>query len=188
MLAANDVAAARAGADELNRIAEALDAPLLRAMAAHATGATLLAEGDGRAALTALRKAWAAWQGIEAPYEAARVRVLIALACRALGDDDTAEMELDTARWVFRQLGAAPDVARVEALSRAAAVGAPGGLTAREVEVLRLVAEGRTNREIGKALVLSDHTVRRHLQNIFNKIGVSSRAAATAFAFQRDLV
>jgi DNA-binding CsgD family transcriptional regulator len=188
MLAANDVRAARAGADELAGIAEQLEAPLLRAMAAHATGAALLAEGDGRAALTALRGAWAAWQGIEAPYEAARVRVLIGLACRALGDDDTAEMELDTARWVFRQLGAGPDVARVEALSRAGTARAPGGLTAREVEVLRLVAEGKSNREIAKTLVLSDHTVRRHLQNIFNKIGVSSRAGATAFAFQRDLV
>jgi DNA-binding NarL/FixJ family response regulator len=188
MLAAGDVPAARAGADELARLAERLEAPLLRAMATHATGATLLAAGDGRAALTALRGAWAAWQAIEAPYEAARVRVLIALACRALGDDDTAEMELDAARWVFRQLGAAPDVTRVEALSRAGAAPAPAGLTAREIEVLRLVAEGRTNREIAKALTLSDHTVRRHLQNIFNKIGVSSRAAATAFAFQRDLV
>ena len=188
MLAAGDVPAARAGADELARLAERLEAPLLRAMATHATGATLLAAGDGRAALTALRGAWAAWQALEAPYEAARVRVLVALACRALGDDDTAEMELDAARWVFRQLGAAPDVTRVEALSRAGAAPAPAGLTAREIEVLRLVAEGRTNREIAKALTLSDHTVRRHLQNIFNKIGVSSRAAATAFAFQRDLV
>ena len=188
MLAANDVRAARAGADELAGIAEQLEAPLLRAMAARATGAVRLAEGDGRAALAALRGAWATWQGIEAPYEAARVRVLIGLACRALGDDDTAEVELDTARWVFRQLGAAPDVARVEALSRAGAASTPGGLTAREVEVLRLVAEGKTNREIAKTLVISDHTVRRHLQNIFNKIGVSSRAGATAFAFQRDLV
>ena len=188
MLASNDVRAARAGADELAGIAEQLEAPLLRAMAAHATGAALLAEGDGRAALVALRDAWAAWQGIEAPYEAARVRVLIGLACRALGDDDTAEMELDTARWVFGQLGAAPDVARVEALSRAGTARTPGGLTAREVEVLRLVAAGKTNREIAKTLVLSDHTIRRHLQNIFNKIGVSSRAGATAFAFQRDLV
>ncbi len=188
MLAANDPRAARAGAEELVGIAEQLEAPLLRALAAHATGATLLAEGDGRKALPALRHAWAAWQGIEAPYEAARVRVLIGVACRALGDDDTAELELDTARWVFRQLGAAPDVARVEALSRSGAASAPGGLTAREVEVLRLVAEGKTNREIATALILSDHTVRRHLQNIFNKIGVSSRAAATAFAFQRDLV
>jgi DNA-binding CsgD family transcriptional regulator len=188
MLAANDVPAARAGADELAGIAEQLGAPLLRAMAAQARGSALLAEGDGRAALAALRGAWAAWQGIEAPYEAARVRVLIGLACRALGDDDTAELELDTARWVFRQLGAAPDLARVEALSRAGVATAPGGLTAREIEVLRLVAAGKTNREIAKALVLSDHTVRRHLQNIFNKIGVSSRAGATAFAFQRDLV
>ena len=188
MLAANDLRAARAGADELAGIAAQLEAPLLRAMAAHATGAALLAEGDGRAALTALRDAWAAWQGIEAPYEAARVRVLIGLACRALGDDDTAEMELDTARWVFRQLGAAPDVVRVESLSRAGAASAPGGLTAREVEVLRLVAAGKTNRAIAKALVISDHTVRRHLQNIFSKIGVASRAGATAFAFQRDLV
>jgi DNA-binding CsgD family transcriptional regulator/tetratricopeptide (TPR) repeat protein len=188
MLAANDVPAARAGADELTGIAEQLEAPLLRAMAAHATGAALLAEGDGRAALITLRHAWATWQEIEAPYEAARVRVLIALACRALGDDDTAEMELDTARWVFGQLGAAPDVVRVEALSRVGTARAPGGLTAREVEVLRLVASGRTNRAIATALVISDHTVRRHLQNIFNKIGVSSRAAATAFAFEHDLV
>jgi DNA-binding CsgD family transcriptional regulator len=188
MLAANDLRAARAGADELAGIAELLEAPLLRAMAAHATGAALLAEGDDRAALTALRGAWPAWQGIEAPYEAARVRVLIGLACRALGDDDTAEMELDTARWVFGQLGAAPDVARVEALSRAGTAPTPAGLTAREVEVLRLVAAGKTNRAIAKTLILSDHTVRRHLQNIFNKIGVSSRATATAFAFQRDLV
>ena len=188
MLAASDVRAARAGADELAAIAEQLEAPLLRAMAAHATGATLLAEGDGRAALSALRGAWAAWQGVEAPYEAARARVLIALACRALGDHDTAKMELDAARRVFDQLGAAPDVARVEALSRARAASTPAGLTAREMDVLRLVAEGRTNREIASALVISDHTVRRHLQNIFNKIGVSSRAAATAFAFQRHLV
>ncbi len=188
MLAANDVRAARAGADELAAIAGQREVPLLLAMAAHATGATLLAEGDARAALPALRGALAAWQGIEAPYEAARVRVLIGFACRALGDDDTAEMELDTARGVFHQLGAAPDVARVEALSRGGAVRPPAGLTAREVEVLRLVAAGKTNREIAKTLVLSDHTIRRHLQNIFNKIGVSSRAGATAFAFQRDLV
>ena len=89
-------------------IAADLDAPLLRAVAAQATGAVLLAEGDARAALAALRRAWTAWQELEAPYEAARVRVLIGLACRALGDEDTAEMELDAARWVFQQLGAAP--------------------------------------------------------------------------------
>ena len=97
-------------------------------------------------------------------------------------------MELDAARWVFRQLGAAPDVARVEALSGTGPAEPAGGLTAREVEVLRLVAAGKTNREIAAALVISDHTVRRHLQNIFAKLGVSSRAAATAFAFEHDLV
>jgi ATP/maltotriose-dependent transcriptional regulator MalT len=148
----------------------------------------LLAGGDGQAALAALREAWTAWQRIEAPYEAARTRVLIALACRHLGDADTAQMELDSARWVFQQLGAALDVVRVDALARAGAARAPGGLSAREVEVLRLVASGRTNRDIARALVISDHTVRRHLQNIFNKIGVSSRAAATAFALRRDLI
>ena len=133
-------------------------------------------------------RAWAAWQELEAPYEAARVRVLIGLACRALGDEDSAEMELDAARWVFRQLGAAPDW---PGSRRCLAQGPPrhaGGLTAREVEVLRLVAAGKTNREIAAALVISDHTVRRHLQNIFTKLGVSSRAAATAFAFQHDLI
>ena len=118
MLAAGDVRAARAAADELSEIAADLDAPLLRALAAHAEGAVLLAEGDARAALGALRRAWTAWQELEAPYEAARVRVLIGLACRQLGDEDTAEMELDAARWVFEQLGAVPDLARAQALSR----------------------------------------------------------------------
>jgi DNA-binding NarL/FixJ family response regulator len=188
MLAANDVRAARAAADELMEIAGELDAPLLRAVAAQAAGAALLAEGDSRGALAELRHASAVWQEIEAPYEAARARVLIGLACRELGDTDAAELELDAARSVFRQLGAAPDVARVEALSRKGAARAAGGLTAREVEVLRLVAAGHTNRKIATALVISDHTVRRHLQNIFDKIGVSSRAAATAFAFQHDLI
>ena len=119
MLAADDVAAARAAADELSDIAADLDAPLLRAAAAQATGAVLLAEGDARAACDALRQAWTAWRELDAPYEAARVRVLVGLACRALGDEDTAGMELDAARWVFEQLGAAPDLARVDSLVRA---------------------------------------------------------------------
>ena len=173
--------------DELSEIADAFAAPLLRAAAATAQGAVLLAEGDARAALPALRRAWIAWQELEAPYEAARTRVLIGLACRALGDEESAAMELDAAGWVFRQLGAAPDLARVEALSRRTTATA-GGLTAREVEILRLVAAGKTNREIAATLVFSDHTVRRHLQNIFAKLGVPSRAAATAFAFQHDLI
>jgi DNA-binding NarL/FixJ family response regulator len=134
------------------------------------------------------RRAWTAWQELEAPYEAARVRLLMAKACRQLGDHDTAEMELDAARRVFQELGAAPALARVEELSRRAAPRAPGGLTAREVEVLRLVADGATNREIADTLVISEKTVARHLNNTFTKLGVSSRAAATAYAYEHELV
>jgi DNA-binding NarL/FixJ family response regulator len=187
MLAVGDVLAARAAAAELTATAAELDAPLLRAVAAQATGAVLFTEGDARAAVDALRRAWAAWQELEAPYEAARVRVLIGLAYRALGDRDTAAMELDAARRVFRQLGAMPDVIRVEALVREAAPRAAGGLTAREVEVLRLVAAGKTNRAIAADLFLSERTVDRHVSNIFTKLGLSSRAAVAAYAVEHDL-
>jgi DNA-binding CsgD family transcriptional regulator/tetratricopeptide (TPR) repeat protein len=185
-LAAGDVAAARRGADELCEIAAVWDVPFLRALAAQTLSAVLLAEGDARAALPVLRTAWATWQRLDAPYHAARVRVLIGLACRALGDHDSAEMELDAARLGFQSLGAATDLAMVERLAHAGAPG-PGGLTAREVQVLGLVATGLTNREISVALVISEHTVARHLQNIFAKLGVSSRTAATAFAFEHRL-
>jgi DNA-binding CsgD family transcriptional regulator len=187
-LAASDIPAARAAADALSEIAAEIAAPFLHAVAAHAMGAVLLGEGDARAALAALRRAWTAWQEIEAPYEAARVRVLIGRACRALGDEDTAEMELDAARWAFRQLGAAPDLVRVEALSKKAVATAAGGLTAREAQVLRLVAAGKTNREVAADLFLSEKTVARHVSNIFTKLGLSSRSAATAYAFRHGLV
>jgi DNA-binding CsgD family transcriptional regulator/tetratricopeptide (TPR) repeat protein len=188
MLAAHDVAAARARADELSAIAGDLGAPLLGAVAAHAQGAVLLSEGNPPAALDALRQAWTAWQELEAPYEAARVRVLLGLACRELGDQEGAEMELDAARGVFQQLGAAPDLARVQALSRKPAPKAAGGLTAREVQLLRLVAAGKTNRAIAAELVLSERTVDRHVSNIFTKLGVSSRTAATAYAYEHQLI
>jgi DNA-binding CsgD family transcriptional regulator len=188
MLAAHDLEAAGAAADELAQIADDFGAPLLRAMSGQATGAVLLGEGDARAAMAVLRRAWAAWRELDAPYEAARVRVLMGLACRELGDHDTATSDLDAARSVFRQLGAAPDTARVEALSPTAGPDAPMGLTGREVEVLALVATGKTNREIAAALVISEHTVARHVQNILAKLGVSSRTAASAFAFEHDLV
>jgi DNA-binding CsgD family transcriptional regulator len=187
LLAAGDVKAAGAAAEELAGFAEGLAAPYLTAVAGHARGAVLLAEGDPRAALAALRGAWLAWQDLEVPYEAGRVRVLIGLACRELGDQDGAEMELDAARWVFRELDAAPDLARVEELSRRAATGA-GGLTARELEVLRLVAAGQTNKAIAADLFVSERTVDRHMSNIFAKLGVSSRAAATAHAYQHGLI
>jgi DNA-binding NarL/FixJ family response regulator len=187
-LAAGDLPAARGAAGELAEAAGELDAPLLRATAAAAEGEVLLAEGDARAALAALRAAWAGWQELEAPYEAARARVGIGLACRALGDRDSAAMELDAARWAFQRLGAAPDLARLEALAGDGPAAPPGGLTAREVEVLRLVATGRTNRAIANELVLSERTVERHVSNILTKLGVPSRAAATAWAYEHRLV
>jgi len=186
MLAANDVAAARTAADALLRTARA-DSPLLLAFAAAAHGAVLLAEDHATTALDSLRRAWTAWQDLEAPYEAARVRVLIGLACRALGDEGTAVMELDAARRVFEQLGAAPDIARVQSLSEKP-VEQTAGLTAREVQVLRLVAAGKTNRGIAADLLISEKTVARHVSNIFTKLCLSSRSAATAYAYEHDLV
>jgi DNA-binding NarL/FixJ family response regulator len=109
-------------------------------------------------------------------------------ACRLLGDEDSAELEFDAARWVFEQLGAVPDLARVQALSRRAASPPAGALTGREVEVLRLVAAGKTNRAIAADLFLSDKTVARHVSNIFAKLGLSSRSAATAYAYEHGLV
>jgi ATP/maltotriose-dependent transcriptional regulator MalT len=187
-LTTGDAAAARPAAVELSGIAAELDAPLLHAVAARADGHTLLAEGDPHAALAALRGAWRVWQQIEAPYEAARTRVIIGLACRRLGDRDSADMELDAARWMFRQLGAFPDLAHVENLLHRAPVAAPCGLTTREVEVLRLVAAGKTNRSIAADLFLSEKTVARHVANIFGKLGVATRSAATAYAYEHDVV
>jgi DNA-binding CsgD family transcriptional regulator len=188
MLAVDDLGAARAGAEELSRVAAHRDAPFLHATSAQATGAVLLAAGDAGAALDALRRAGAIWEELQAPYETARVRVLIGLACQRLGDHDTARLHLDGARSVFQRLGAAPDLARVRSLSQQASAKAAAGPTGRELEVLALVAAGKTNQEIAAALVISDHTVRRHLQNIFGKVGVSSRAAATAYVLRHDLL
>lgn len=187
LLAAKDVVAARLAADELSSLADGHPAPLLGANAAHTDGEVRLAEGDPRAALTALRRALSSWRELGAPYQAARTRVLIAVACEQLGDLDTAALERDAARKEFERLGARADARRVGSAAPAK-TSTPDGLTAREVEVLALVATGQTNREIAAMLVVSDHTVRRHLQNIFAKIGVSSRTAATTYAFKHDLV
>lgn len=187
-VAAGELDEARRAADELDDIAHDYPSAMLRAIAAHVTGAVELAAGDARASLVTLRGALRTWEELEAPYEAARARVQLALACRALGDEDTASLELDAARRVFDHVGAKPDVARVEALARRSDAAEAYGLTARELEVLRLVAAGKTNRDIAATLVLSEHTVARHVQNILGKLRVSSRTAATAFAFEHDLV
>jgi DNA-binding CsgD family transcriptional regulator len=188
MLAVGDTESARSACAELEQIAGGHESDMLGAMAGHARGAVELAAGDAGAAVVALRRAVRVWQQLEAPYDAARARALVGLACRALGDDEAAAFELDAARGVFAGLGAAPDLARVQSLTRPAPSANAGGLTPRELEVLRLVAAGKSNREIASELVISEHTVARHLQNIFAKLRVSSRTAASAFAFAHDLV
>ncbi len=186
-LAAEDLSAARAAADELGQFAAQLDTPLVRATADHALGSVLLAEGDIRAALTALHSAYAGWQALGTPYESARTRVLIGCARRALGDFDGATLEFDAARAEFERLGAAP--AAAHALRLISADLHPGGrLSRRETQVLTLVAAGKTNRDIAVALVISEKTVARHVSNIFAKLAVSSRSAATAHAYEHGLV
>jgi DNA-binding CsgD family transcriptional regulator len=188
MLAAGDAEAARTGAEELERSASQIDVLLLHGLAGYATGAVLLADGKADSALDRLSRACAVWQTLEAPYDTARTRVLMGLACRRLGDHDTGQMHLDAARTVFRGLGARPDLTQLERLSLKTAPGAVGVLTPRELEVLRLVALGKTNRAVAADLFLSEKTVARHVSNIFTKLGLSSRAAATAYAYEHGLV
>ncbi len=187
LVALGDVDGARSACRELAEIAVDFPSAMLGAIAAYVQGAVELAAGDAHAALLTLRQALQIWQELGAPYEAARARVLVATACRGLEDEDTARLELEAARAVFEELAARPDLRRVDALTRADG-DETHGLSGRELEVLRLVAAGRTNREIAATLVLSEHTVARHVQNIFAKLRVSSRTAATAFAFEHELV
>ena len=188
MLAVGGREEARDACAELGQIAHEHQSAMLGAMAAHAWGAVALASDDAGAALISLRRAARVWQELEVPYETARARGLVGLACRALGDDEAAAFELEAARGVFAALGAVPDLARVESLAQPEAPAADAhGLTPRELQVLRLVAAGKSNRDIASQLVLSEHTVARHVQNIFAKLGVSSRTAASAFAFAHDL-
>jgi DNA-binding CsgD family transcriptional regulator len=191
-LATGDVPAARRAVDDLQTAAPTLDSAWLHAMAASAEGAVHLAEGNARQALAPLRDAAAIWRDLNVPYEASRVGVLAGRACRVVGDADGARIEWEAAACVFRQFGAAPALAEVEALLRAA-VSAParreaGDLTPRELEVLRLIARGKTNREVARELEISEKTVARHVSNIFTKLDLSTRAAATAYAFTHRLV
>lgn len=179
MLGAGDIDAAREACDELETIAAERPSDLLIAAAAYMRGAVALAVAEPRVALPHLRTALAAWYELDAPFEIARVRLLIADACNALGDGDSAQIELRAARETFGALGVLPQIEATRDMH---------GLTARELEVLRLVAAGRTNKAIADKLVLSERTVDRHVSNILAKLRVPSRAAATAYAYEHRLL
>lgn len=189
-LAVGDLPAAERATAELEQVAEGFGSDYLRASAISARGAVALASGDAAGAGVVLRRALGEWQRLDAPYEAARVRTGLAQACRSVGDLDTAEAELDAARSCFEQLGAAPDLALLDVLrgsTEPEQPDTPGGLTPREVEVLELVATGASNREVAERLFISERTVARHLSNLFTKLGVSTRSAATAWAYEQGL-
>jgi len=183
-LAAGDVEAARRAVDELHATSPTRT-PMLAATITSAEARVLLADGDASAALGAAREAVGAWHGLGATYEAARSRVAAGRALLELGDRDAALTEFTRARDIFAGLGAEPALTELDGLmgDRRA-----GGLTPREMEVLRLVSTGLTNRAIGVRLSLSEKTVARHLSNIFGKLGLSTRAAATAYAYENGLV
>jgi len=186
LLAAGDVEGARNACREMEELARTFDTGVPGAIAAQARGALDLAEGDAQAAIGSLRRAFEVWQRIEVPYAAARVRMLIGQACRALGDEDGAGLEFGSAKLVFERLGAAPDLVRIDSLMKGTSK--PHPLTPREVQVLRLVSAGKTNATIATELLLSERTIERHLSNIFTKLDLSTRTAATAWAYEHGLI
>jgi DNA-binding CsgD family transcriptional regulator len=188
MLETGEIDNARAACRELDEIAKRFDTGMLAGIAAHARGAVALAKGDAQMALIALRQALQVWQEVEAPYMVARTRLLVGLACRALADEEGLGLELDAARAIFVKLGAAPDLARLDYLARNAPLGHSHGLTPRELQVLRLIATGTTNKLIAGELFVSERTVDRHVSNILTKLNLPSRAAATAYAYQHNLI
>lgn len=188
LLAAGDLEAARNACSDLERSVARFDTGVAAVVAAQARGAVDLAEGKSQAALNALQPALQVWQRIDAPHAAARTRVLIGLACRALGDEDGADMELAAARATFERLDARPDLAQMDLLMKAAPPADGHGLSAREMQVLRLVTTGETNKAIARKLGLSERTIDRHVSNIFTKLDVTSRTAATAFAYRHGLI
>jgi DNA-binding CsgD family transcriptional regulator len=188
LLAAGDVEGGRAAAEELCDLAQAVGTPLLAAISAHAIGAVLLAEGDLVTASTSLRQACEAWRDLKTPYEEAQSRLLMAAVCKRRGDRDGHRLDLEAARRLFEELNAEECLARIEQPSERAESLSSGALSGRELQVLRLLATGKTNRAIAEALFISEKTVARHVSNIFDKAGVSSRSGATAWAFHHNLM
>jgi ATP/maltotriose-dependent transcriptional regulator MalT len=185
-IAAGDLEAAREASVELDEIVAGYSNPEHAAAALSTRGRLQLAEGDAAAACATLRSAVERWRDLNVPYEVATARTLLGQALRDLGDGEAATESFAAAAQLFDQIGARLDA---QALVDGAPTPAlPAGLTEREVEVLQLVASGLTNNEIAGELYLSAKTVSRHLSNIFTKIGVTSRAGATAFAFEHGLV
>jgi DNA-binding NarL/FixJ family response regulator len=173
-LAAGDEQAAHVAAAELREIAATAGTGASAAAAAYADGQLAAADGAWDQARLALEDAVDLYARSGGRWEGAQARRQLARALRALGHDQAAEREARAADEALRALGAlatAPEDAA-----------APAGLTAREVEVLRLVARGRSNQEIADELVLSVRTVERHIANIYEKIGASGRAARAAAA------
>jgi DNA-binding CsgD family transcriptional regulator len=192
-LAVDDLDQARAASSELGDTASQFSTEILSAIAAHARAAVALAEGNARGALEPARHAFSVWHQLGAPYLAARLRVLLGRACAALGDVEGARLELEAAQEVFDRLGARRDLDAVMAINPSvptdhSADAGRFGLTERELQVLRLIAGGKTNKAIARELSLSEKTVDRHVSNIFTKVNVASRASATAFAYQHQLI
>jgi DNA-binding CsgD family transcriptional regulator len=188
LLAADDREGASRAATELSEIATAVDAPLLQAASAHADGAVRLAADDIAGASASLRKACEGWRDLSMPYEEAQTRLLLAAVCERRGDAEGRRLEIDAATRLFKELGAEGCLMQLAQRSAAARPRAAGSLSERELQVLRLLAAGRTNREVAEALFISEKTVARHVSNIFDKLGVSSRTGATAWAYEHKLI
>ncbi|MFV2143885.1 helix-turn-helix domain-containing protein [Isoptericola sp. G70] len=172
--------------DELNDIADHHGSPGWQAEACRWRGSVQAAYGHHPAALPVLREARDRWQQIDAPREVARTRVEIARSLEALGDGDTAREEYELAATTFAELGAGRELQHLVAQRRRRR--APEELSPRETEVLAVVAEGGTNRDVGAHLHISERTVARHLANTYLKLGVSSRTAAVAWARDHGVV
>jgi len=188
MLAVNQIEEAHKAASELYDIASDYNAPYLLAMSACCMGSVFLVKGNVQPALEHLQKALKIWNSLNLPYESACARELKGLVYRKMKDKDNSEAELAAAKWVFEQLKAMPDLARVNRLLNGKGDLETHGLTLRELQVLSLVATGRTSKSIATELFISERTVDRHLSNIFNKLGVSSRVEATAFALTNKML